>query len=74
MKLADLAKLGFLVFASSISALAFHRAMKQSYECLARGVPDPSYAGTTHKEEQHALFATIDMERMLAVERATVEK
>ena len=29
MKLADLAKLGFLVFASSISALAFHRAMKQ---------------------------------------------
>jgi hypothetical protein len=48
--------------------------MKQSYDCLARGVPDPLLAGTTHKGEQHALHDTIGMERMLAVERDTVEK
>jgi hypothetical protein len=48
--------------------------MKQSYECLARGVPDPTMAGTTHKAEQEALHASIGMDMLLAVERETVEK
>lgn len=74
LTLAEAGQLGFRILASSISALAFHRALKQSYECLARGVPDPLLTGTTHKNEQHALHDTIDMERMLAVERETVEK
>ena len=74
LPLAELSALGYRILASSISAWAFHRAMKQSYECLARGVPDPLMAGTTHKDEQHALHDTIGMERMLAVERETVEK
>ena len=46
----------------------------KSYECLAKGVPDPLMAGTTHKDEQHALHDSIDMDRMLKVERETVEK
>ena len=74
LPLAELGALGYRILASSISAWAFHRAMKQSYECLARGEPDPTMAGTTHKDEQHALHDTIDMDRMLAVEKATVEK
>jgi methylisocitrate lyase len=74
LPLDELGALGYRILASSISAWAFHRAMKQSYECLARGEPDPLMAGTTHKAEQHALHETIGMERMLAVERQTVEK
>ncbi len=74
LPLAELGALGYRILASSISALAFHRAMKQSYEYLARGEPDPLMAGTTHKAEQHAVHDSIGMERLLAVERATVEK
>ena len=74
LSLAELGALGYRILASSISAWAFHRAMKQSYECLAKGVPDPLMAGTTHKDEQHALHDSIDMDRLLKVERETVEK
>jgi len=74
MPLADMGKMGFRIFASSISAYAFHRALKQSYECLARGIPDPTFEGTTHKAEQHALHDTIGMDALLAIEKATVEK
>jgi methylisocitrate lyase len=74
MTIDEIGGLGFRVLASSISAWAFHRAMKQSYACLAKGEPDPLFTGTTHKAEQDALHATIGMDDMLAVERATVEK
>lgn len=74
LTLAQLGALGFRIFASSISAYAFHRALKQSYQYLARGEPDPAFAGTTHKAEQQALHETIGMEALLAIERATVEK
>ncbi|MBM3343216.1 MAG: isocitrate lyase/PEP mutase family protein [Betaproteobacteria bacterium] len=74
LPLAELGALGFRILASSISAWAFHRAMKQSYECLARGVPDPLLAGTTHKDEQHAVHDTINMDQLLQIERDTVEK
>ena len=74
LPLVELGALGYRILASSISAWAFHRAMKQSYECLARGEPDPLMAGTTHKDEQHALHDSIGMERLLRVERETVEK
>ncbi len=74
LSLDELGALGYRILASSISVWAFHRAMKQSYECLARGEPDPTMTGTTHKEEQHALHDSIGMDRLLAVEKATVEK
>jgi hypothetical protein len=48
--------------------------MKQSYEYLARGQPDPAFAGTTHTAETQALHASIGIERLLEIERATVEK
>jgi 2-methylisocitrate lyase-like PEP mutase family enzyme len=74
LSLDELGALGYRILASSISAWAFHRAMKQSYECLARGEADPLLAGTTHKDEQHALHDSIGMAHLLAVERDTVEK
>ena len=74
LPLAELGALGYRILASSISAWAFHRALKQSYDCLARGEPDPLMAGVTHKAEQDAVHKSIGMERLLAVERETVEK
>jgi len=74
LTLPQLGDLGFRILASSIAAWACHRAMKRSYECLARAEPDPAFAGTTHKAEQEALHRTIGMDRLLAIERATVEK
>ena len=74
LPLAELGTLGYRILASSISAWAFHRALKQSYECLARGEPDPLMAGATHKAEQDAVHESIGMKRLLAVERDTVEK
>ena len=74
LPLAELGALGYRILASSISAWAFHRAMKRSYEFLARGEPDPLMAGTTHKDEQHALHDSIGMEHLLRVERETVGK
>ena len=74
LSLEELGALGYRILANSISAWAFHRAMKQSYECLIKGTPDPLMTGIAHKDEQHALHASIDMARMLKVERETVEK
>jgi len=74
LPLAELGALGYRILASSISAYAFHRAMKRSYECLIHGEPDPAFEGTTHHAEQDALHGTIGMKEMLAIEKATVEK
>jgi methylisocitrate lyase len=53
--------------------LAFHKAMKASYEAMAKGAGDPILAGT-HKAEHEALNGSIDLEKLLAIERATVER
>jgi methylisocitrate lyase len=74
LALAELGALGYRIMASSISAWAFHRALKRSYDCLARGEPDPLFDGTTHHAEQAALHRTMGMDELLAIERATVEK
>ena len=64
-----LAELGYRILASSISAWAFRRALKQSYGCLARGVPDPLMAGTTHKAEQNAVHDERGGSRLMAARR-----
>jgi hypothetical protein len=55
-------------------ALAFHRAMQQTYRALASGQPNPVLAGTTRKAEQAALHDTLGLEALLEIERATVER
>lgn len=70
----ELGELGYRVLTVSTTALAFHRAMKQTYEAIARGTPNPIMAGTTRKAEQAALHQTIGFDALIAIEKATVEK
>ncbi|HXF66506.1 MAG TPA: isocitrate lyase/PEP mutase family protein [Burkholderiales bacterium] len=74
MKLPDFAALGYRILAVTLPTFALHRAMQQTYGALARGEPIPVLAGTTRKAEQAALHETIGLDRLLAVEKATVEK
>lgn len=70
----ELGDLGYRVLTVSTTALAFHRAMKQTYEAIARGTPNPIMAGTTRKAEQAGLHQTIGFDALIAIEKATVEK
>ncbi|MBI4205635.1 MAG: isocitrate lyase/PEP mutase family protein [Betaproteobacteria bacterium] len=70
----ELGELGYRVLTVATTALPFHRAMKQTYEAIARGVPNPIMAGTTRKAEQAALHQTLGFDALIAIEKATVEK
>jgi len=74
MSLDELGKLGFRVVTITTPALAFHRAMQQTYRAIASGRPNPVLAGTTRKAEQQALHNTLGFEALLEIERATVER
>lgn len=70
----ELGALGYRVLTIATPALAFHRAMKQTYQALAAGASNPVLADTTRKAEQAALHETIGLDALLMVEKATVEK
>ena len=70
----ELGQLGYRVLTITTPALAFHRAMQQTYRALASGEPNPVLAGTTRKAEQAALHDTLGLEALLEIERATVER
>ena len=53
--------------------LAMHRALRQSYAALATGAADPTI-GVEGKQEQEAVHETIGLERLLEIERRTVER
>lgn len=74
LTLKELGELGYRVLTVATTALPFHRAMKQTYEAIARGVPNPIMAGTTRKAEQAALHQTLGFDALIAIEKATVEK
>jgi hypothetical protein len=74
MTLDELGQLGYRVLTITTPALAFHRAMQQTYRALASGQPNPVLAGTTRKAEQAALHDTLGLEELLEIERATVER
>jgi len=74
MTLQDIGELGYRVLTISTPALAFHRAMQQTYRALASGQPNPVLAGSTRKAEQAALHETLGLEALLEIERATVER
>ncbi|HJQ62830.1 MAG TPA: hypothetical protein VJ834_08200, partial [Burkholderiales bacterium] len=74
LAVAELGALGYRVLTVANTAVAFHRAMKQTYEAIARGEPNPVMAGTTDKTEQAALHQTIGFDALIAIEKATVEK
>ena len=74
LTVAELGGLGYRVLTVANTALAFHRAMKQTYEAIYGGEPNPVMAGTTNKAEQAALHQAIGFDALIAIEKATVEK
>jgi methylisocitrate lyase len=74
LSMKELGALGYRVLTVANTALPFHRAMKQTYDAIARGEPNPVMAGTTSKTEQAALHRTVGFDELIAIERATVEK
>jgi len=74
MSAKDLAGLGFRLAASSGTAFAaMHKAVKQSYECLAQGRLDPFLGRGGAEKEMKAAQETCDFPRFLAVERRTMK-
>jgi 2-methylisocitrate lyase-like PEP mutase family enzyme len=74
MSQSDLAKLGFRLAASSGSAFAaMHKAVKQSYECLAQNKPDPFMGRGGVEKEMKAAQETSDFPRFLEIERRTMK-
>src|SRR5580704_12585896 len=71
---AEMAKLGFRLAASSGTAFAaMHKAVKQSYECLAQGKLDPFLGRGGAEKEMKAAQATCDFPRYLDIERRTMK-
>ena len=72
--LGDMGAMGYKFIVDPMTpVLALHKAMAASYQAMARGVVDPLLQ-RTHKAEHEALNLTINLEKLLAIERATVEK
>ncbi len=70
---ADLAGLGFRLAASSGSAFAaMHKAVRQSYECLARGTIDPLLGSGGAGAEMKAAHRTTGLDRLLEIETRTM--
>jgi hypothetical protein len=53
--------------------LAVHHAMRESYRAMKNMVPDPLLRGA-FKQEHEALNLSMDLEKLLAIERGTVER
>ena len=72
LKQRDLAKLGYRLCASSGSAFAaMHKAVKQSYECLAKDMLDPFMGRGGVEREMKEAHKTCDLDRYLAIEQRT---
>ena len=70
----ELAGLGFRLAASSGTAFAaMHKAVKQSYECLAHGKLDPFLGRGGAEKEMKAAQETCDFGRFLDIERRTMK-
>jgi methylisocitrate lyase len=71
--LEELGQLGYKLIVDPLTPFyAGTRALRRSYDALAQGVLDPTVQGE-YREEDRYVHAAIDLERMLDVERRTVE-
>jgi methylisocitrate lyase len=72
---AELAKLGFRLAASSGSAFAaMYKAVRQSYECLARGELDPFLGVGGAVAQMKRAHETTGLARLLAIEKRTTQR
>jgi 2-methylisocitrate lyase-like PEP mutase family enzyme len=73
MTKAEMAKLGYRLAASSGTAFAaMHKAIKQSYDCLANGTLDPFLGQGGAEREMKEAHKTCDLPRLLEIERRTM--
>jgi methylisocitrate lyase len=72
---AELAKLGFRLAASSGSAFAaMYKAVRQSYECLARGELDPFLGAGGAVAQMKRAHETTGLARLLEIEKRTTTR
>ena len=72
---AELAKLGFRLAASSGSAFAaMYKAVRQSYECLARGELDPFLGAGGAVAQMKRAHETTRLARLLEIEKRTTKR
>lgn len=72
---AELAKLGFRLAASSGSAFAaMYKAVRQSYECLARGELDPFLGAGGAVAQMKRAHETTGLAKLLAIEKRTTQR
>lgn len=70
----ELAVLGYrIVGVPVLPLLAMHRALRQTYEALATRRLDPAFAGSGAESEMKAVHRTVGLEKLLEIERRTVE-
>jgi methylisocitrate lyase len=75
MSPADLAKLGFRLAASSGTAFAaMYKAIRQSYECLARDELDPFLGAGGAVKEMKRAHETTGLAKLLEIEKRTTER
>lgn len=74
MTLGELSGLGYRLVVDALTPFyARHKAMRLSYEALAAWEADPTVAGD-FRDETNRIHETIDLERLLDIERRTVER
>jgi 2-methylisocitrate lyase-like PEP mutase family enzyme len=73
MSLAELGDLGYKIIVDPVTPfLAHHKALRLCYEALAKGLSDPTL-GADYRDEGRLVHETIELEKLLDVERRTVE-
>jgi 2-methylisocitrate lyase-like PEP mutase family enzyme len=74
MSLQELGALGYKVVVDAMTPFfARQKALRLCYEALAAGLPDPT-VGAEYREEVRRVHEVIDLEKLLDIERRTVER
>jgi methylisocitrate lyase len=74
LSMTELAALGYRVVGVPVlPLLSLHRALRQTYEKLAAFELDPALGDSGAEPEMKAVHQTVDLERLLEIERRTVE-
>ncbi len=72
--LPELGKLGYRIIGVPIlPLLSMHRALRQTYAALAAGELDPAFGAAGAEGELKSVFATVELETLLEIERRTFE-
>jgi 2-methylisocitrate lyase-like PEP mutase family enzyme len=70
----ELGQLGYRIIGVPIlPLLSMHRALKQTYAALASGTIDPAFGEGGAETELEDVFKTVGLEKLLDIERRTVE-